>query len=214
MHHVISRRTYWRSGVVLDLDGNRALVRADTQSDRIYISIIGPEPTRRNALSAVRSTFRAIHGSISALEPKEQVPLPEDPDTLVDYEELLALERDRIDQLPKKLSDGTVRVFSVRQLLDGIAPPEAREREQRLIEEGVRQTSKGVPADRMVGGLGEASTSGGQTTTSAVKPGMPDWLKVAGVGALALGAVVLAATAPTWEARATMASVWCSLAHC
>ena len=49
-----------------------------TKSPRIYVSIVGPAATRRSALSAIRNEFRAIHGSISALEAREKVPLPED----------------------------------------------------------------------------------------------------------------------------------------
>lgn len=158
MHHCISKRTYWRSGVLLDIEGNKALVRADEKAPRIYVSIVGPEATRRSALSAIRNEFRAIHGSISALEAHEKVPLPEDPKILLDYEELFALERDGFEYIPRKLSDGTTRRVNVRQLLDGVTPPEVRADEPLLEESAFRR------ADSL------RSVRGGRTRQVPVEP--------------------------------------------
>ena len=51
------RLAYWRSGVVLDIEGNRARVKADTAAGRITVSILGREPGRHRALAVIRSNF-------------------------------------------------------------------------------------------------------------------------------------------------------------
>jgi hypothetical protein len=67
------------------------------------------------------------------------VPLPEDPATLLDYKNLLALERDDIHEMPCVLSDGTTRLVNIRQLLDGVTPPEVRADERRMDESPLRR---------------------------------------------------------------------------
>ena len=135
MHHDLTDKpTYWRSGVVLDIDGNKAFVRAHTEDRRIYVSVVGPEKTRRHAISVIRDRFKEIHATIPKIQAVQKVPLPDDPETLVDYDELLALERDGHTSLPRRLSDGTTRTVDVRQLLDGISQRETRAQEQRLSE--------------------------------------------------------------------------------
>ena len=39
------RLVYWRSGVVLDIDGSKARVKADSAAGRITVSILGREPS-------------------------------------------------------------------------------------------------------------------------------------------------------------------------
>ena len=111
---------YWRSGVVLEFDGCRALVRGDTDKGRVYIAVMGPENCRRAFLSVLRDEFRRIHGTIPNLKPKEMVPLRDDPDVVVPYEHLLTLEKQVIrDFIPP----GADRRYAVMELLDGIEDP-------------------------------------------------------------------------------------------
>ena len=79
MHHRLSPKpTYWRSGVVLEIDGNLSLVRADTQRGRIFVSVLGPKPSRPRALAAIRDAFAYIHSTIPKIGPEEKVPLNAD----------------------------------------------------------------------------------------------------------------------------------------
>lgn len=54
----------WRTGVLLKIGQNKALVKADIEARKITISINGLEHTRRDALSAIPYQLDQIHGSI------------------------------------------------------------------------------------------------------------------------------------------------------
>jgi internalin A len=50
MHHCISKRTYWRTGVILAFpEGNRAYIKADLADAKIFIRIDGNPNTRRHS---------------------------------------------------------------------------------------------------------------------------------------------------------------------
>ncbi len=134
MNHCISKRTYWRTGVILaNKEGNRASVKADLTDGKVFIRIDGNPNTRRAFLSAIRNTFDSIHDSISALEVDEQVPLPDNPKETVSYEHLLSLEkRGKTDY-----SDSD-RDYNIRELLDGI-----EDRRDRKQKDDVRDNFRG-----------------------------------------------------------------------
>jgi internalin A len=119
-HHLLTKNpTYWRSGVVLEIDGCRVLVRGDTRQARVFIQVQGGTGAeRRRALAVVRDHFQAIHAAIPRLEAKAQVPLPNDPQApCVDYEYLCRLEREGVDRM---LFPEASKPYSIRELLDGI----------------------------------------------------------------------------------------------
>jgi internalin A len=41
----------WRTGVILEFEGNKALVKADKEEKRVFISITGPSAGRRRLLA-------------------------------------------------------------------------------------------------------------------------------------------------------------------
>ncbi len=116
----------WRTGVVLrSNEGNRAQIVSDVEAAQIDIRITGADAGRRRFLSAIRYTFEQIHNSMSGIksEVKEYVPLPDHPDRLVDYAELLGLEEMGED----RYVDGVLRKrFDLQQLLDGYESPKER----------------------------------------------------------------------------------------
>ncbi|MFZ4730111.1 MAG: leucine-rich repeat protein, partial [Pseudanabaena sp.] len=114
MHHCISKRTYWRTGVILAFsEGNRAYIKADLADAKIFIRIDGNPSTRRSSLAAIRNTFESIHHSISALEVNERVPLPDNPKVTVSYNHLINLEqRGKTDYSP----EGSDRDYNIREL--------------------------------------------------------------------------------------------------
>lgn len=119
--HLTGKPTYWRSGVLLAIDGNRALVRGDTQVGRIYIAVFDETAGRRRALSVLRAVFEGIHRTIPGVGAKEMVTLPGDVGEAVKYEYLRALEAagERIYLAPDSLQP-----FEIRALLDGVEEPE------------------------------------------------------------------------------------------
>lgn len=129
MNHHIQDDLVWRSGVVLKIGENMALVKADAEDKTVSIAIDGLEHTRRDALSAIRYQLDEIHDSIKGLSPQKRVPIPNAPNAEPqDYDYLLQLERDNeLEVLPVK--DGTRLVkVNIRQLLSGVES-EARRKE-------------------------------------------------------------------------------------
>ena len=135
MQVYISKRTYWRSGVVLVSEDqrNRALVKADIEDKKIFIDVTGNQDSRRTFLEIIRSEFRKIHATIPKIEPKEKVPLPSSPKIVVDYKHLLKLETlGRETYFP----EGAFNEINVSQLLDGIEPKSYRI--ERIEQQGIR----------------------------------------------------------------------------
>lgn len=129
--HLGEQPTYWRSGVVLEIDGNKALVRADTQRARVYLGVFGPLNGRRRAMTALRSQLQAIHRTMPGIKAEAKVPLPRDPGVAESYDHLLLLEGEGIrDYIPT----GSRERYGVQELLDGIESRQERQQEtQRII---------------------------------------------------------------------------------
>jgi len=133
MHPYIHKSTYWRSGVMLEYEGNRALAKADREEKKIFIWVGGTERTRRTFLAIIRSQFDYIHQTISGIEVEEKVPLPNYPKIVVDYKHLLNLEAlGEASFIP----EGLTEKVDVKQLLDGVEPEQKRrERRENRIRE-------------------------------------------------------------------------------
>ncbi|HWW77087.1 MAG TPA: COR domain-containing protein, partial [Pyrinomonadaceae bacterium] len=132
-HILGDEKSLWRTGVILEFEGSRALVKADVQDKRVFVNVKGPAASRRRLLGLIRSDFEQIHRGIRNLNPQEMVPVPDEPDVLVSYEELLALEQQGFQTLPKVLN-GKVTQLDVSKLLNGVDLEGARRRERRVDE--------------------------------------------------------------------------------
>lgn len=118
--HVLSDDTpRWRTGVVLKLEDNLALVRADVQDKKIFINVKGPVAGRRRLLSIIRANFDRMHADLPKLQPAEIVPLPEQPGAHVPYKDLLAWEQNGMKNFPM-IVDGSVARIDVDALLNGV----------------------------------------------------------------------------------------------
>lgn len=116
-HPHIFQNTYWRTGVVLGYQDNKALVEADLEARKITISVIGNEHTRREFLAVIRSNFEHIHRTIPRIEAQAGVPIPNQPNIVADYQHLLTLEQMGEENfVPAGLSER----ISVSHLLDGV----------------------------------------------------------------------------------------------
>jgi len=104
-------------------EGCRALIKADREDKKIFISITGDVRRRREFLAIIRSQFDAIHASIAKLEAKGKVALPMRPDIVVDDEHLLNLEQLGIEDF---VPEGMREKVSVRDLLNGVESAESR----------------------------------------------------------------------------------------
>ena len=120
MNQKIKDHFVWRTGVVLKIGENTALVKADIEDRRITIAIEGVEHTRRDALSAIRYQLDEIHRSIKGLNPEKYIPVPGVSDaTPLEYETLLMMEREGIETTHVKSGRKLVAV-NISQMLNGV----------------------------------------------------------------------------------------------
>ena len=118
--HALSRNLpRWRTGVVLEFEGNRALVRADKADKKVFIWIDGPAAGRRRLLAIIRSDFDHIHSDIKKLEPTELVPVPGHPDVTVKHEDLLAFENSGVPNVQVNVG-GRIESMPVGKLLSSV----------------------------------------------------------------------------------------------
>ncbi|SEF28474.1 hypothetical protein/internalin A [Amycolatopsis pretoriensis] len=117
MNRLVSKGTVWRTGVVLRMDQNRALLKADREDSVLAILVGGPHKGRRGLLTAIRAELRAIEATIPGLTGSELVPVPGHGDVWVPYDHLLRLEEaGRASVIPEGLTDE----FSISVLLSGV----------------------------------------------------------------------------------------------
>lgn len=74
MNQYIFKQTYWRTGAVLSYqnDSNKALIKADIEDNKIYISVNGIPATRCEFLGIIRRDFEHIHSTIKGLKIEEK----------------------------------------------------------------------------------------------------------------------------------------------
>ncbi len=115
----------WRTGVILEFEGSRAIVKADVPDKKVFVSVSGPPGSRRNLLAVIRSDFESINSSFN-FEPKEMVPVPERLDLLVPYQKLRVLETEGIRKFHEVFGDRILEL-DVEELLNGVDIDGARD---------------------------------------------------------------------------------------
>ena len=119
--HSYIHQSIWRTGVMLKTDSNIALVKADLEDKKIYISITGEQSTRRGFLSIIQAEFKIIHESIAKIEVIAKVPVPEYPQTEpIALEMLLQAMREQRTTIPV-FSNGKIKDINVQELFNRIA---------------------------------------------------------------------------------------------
>jgi len=132
--HVLSEGLpRWRTGVILEFEGCRALVKADVQDKKVFISVSGPATARRRLLAIIRSDFDRIHRDIRNLQPQEMVPLPDHPEVAIPYQKLLVREQKGTRSFTEIVGDDEIEL-QVQELLNGVDLEGTRRRE-RTVEE-------------------------------------------------------------------------------
>jgi internalin A len=120
LHENISQKTYWRTGVVLQHECNKALVTADIEDKKIFVWVNGDTATRRELLAIIRKEFRHIHRTIKGLSAKARIPYKH---ITVDYKHLLFLES--IGQT-SYFPEGLKEIIQVQALLSGVDLPKTQ----------------------------------------------------------------------------------------
>jgi internalin A len=122
-HHLSEGEPRWRSGVILQFEDCRALVKADGVEKNVIISVAGENAeSRRRLLAVIRADLEGIHRDIKNLDPEERVPLPGLPDDIVLYEDLLVMEKEGQKDIYKVVGGKGTR-FKVADLLSGVDLP-------------------------------------------------------------------------------------------
>ena len=121
----------WRTGVVLEFESYRALVKADLGSKTVEVDIRGlPASGRRNLLAIIRFNFAEIHPS--NLKPMAMVPVPGHPEVAIPYDELRTRETTGRRKFDVVIGT-TVIDLDASTLLDGV-DTEAQARSRASVE--------------------------------------------------------------------------------
>jgi len=133
-HALSENKTRWRTGTIMEFEGCSALVKADPQDKKVFISVTGPSASRRRLLAVIRSDFERIHRDIRNLQPEEMVPVPMHLNVVVPYKKLQVMERRGVAKFAEVIDDDVVEL-DVEELLNGVdlervrkivSPPEER----------------------------------------------------------------------------------------
>lgn len=128
-HGLIEDELRWRTGVVLNFEEARALVKADVVDKKVFVHVTGKAEARRRLLGIIRSDFERIHRELK-FTPAELVPLHNHPEVAVTYEELLVWEQSKTATFPKVIGKQVVHV-DVQELLNGVDLAGTRRREDK-----------------------------------------------------------------------------------
>jgi internalin A len=109
----------WRSGVVLRLDRNEALVRSDLEEKRIVIDVYGDREGRRSLLAVIRSDLERIHSSFKGLTVQQMVPVPGDDALRIPYDDLTVWEAEGRESYALRVGQSVVDL-PVKSLLSGV----------------------------------------------------------------------------------------------
>jgi hypothetical protein len=125
MHKDIKQDLRWRTGVVLEDRKSKAaaVVKSDQREKKISFSVIGDQ--KRDYFAFLRKTIEQINDSFEKMPVTRWVPLPDEKDFAVEYEELLGHEKSGRDEI---FIGKLQKSYSVSQLLNGIEKPEVRKK--------------------------------------------------------------------------------------
>jgi internalin A len=124
MNKDIQERMSWRTGVILQEKSfsSIALVLADEKDKRIYVFVNGKQ--RRDYFSVIRKVLNDINSSFEKLGVTELVPLPDRPEVLLDYKELLGFE---LAQRNEIFVGRLGKAYDVQMLLNGLEKKPVRQ---------------------------------------------------------------------------------------
>ena len=119
-HSLSTGQPRWRSGVILRMWDNQALVYGHLSERRVRISVSGPKAGRERLLSLIRFDFEHVHKELSGLQVIEQL-VPEVANIAIEHKELLALEAAGEKEVVRYAGGQVVR-DSVTEMLNRVDP--------------------------------------------------------------------------------------------
>jgi len=114
----------WRGGVVLSMEGARALVRANTAEARVDVTVIGTEGGRNRLVKLIRNHFQHLHRDVQGLDSKELVEVEGRRGVYKNVRVLEADEREN-NETTVDAEDRSVKIDHTREL-NRISAPAAR----------------------------------------------------------------------------------------
>ena len=114
----------WRSGVVLEWAGCRALVRLNRTERRTEVAVIdGTADDRQSLFDLIRAHLTVLHGKVRVVE---EVEMEDHRDSWVRAGKLRLLEEKGTKEVEEETKDGELATVMVTETLDGIESPQAR----------------------------------------------------------------------------------------
>ncbi len=129
-HEMSAERTgwRWRSGVVLEWQGARALVRLNRIERRTEVAVIeGPIDEQQSLFDLIRAHLIVLHGKVRVFE---EVELDGHPDTWVPAVKLRRLEAKGTRETEEVTKEGDLATVHVTEELDGVESPQSRAAER------------------------------------------------------------------------------------
>ncbi len=128
--HVLSEGfPRWRTGAILKLESNTALVKADFEQKKIFVHIAGPVLGRRRLLAVIRSDFDRIHRNVRNLRPQEMIPVPGQVAVAVPYDDLALWEAEGRATYSVRIFDRIVDL-NVNAVLNGVDLEDSRRKRE------------------------------------------------------------------------------------
>jgi internalin A len=146
-HQMIYKTMRWRSGVVLTMDLNKALVRADEEDN--YISIKAQGSRASALLAIIKTDFDKIHATIPNLAVQERLVIrelqgekPTGVEVPVDYLHLIELDHQGVVEA---ILPGLRGKYNIRDILEGVESKTERARDLDIREERGRKSRENRP---------------------------------------------------------------------
>jgi internalin A len=121
----------WRNGVVLEMEGARALIRADPGAARVNVTICGDQDGSQRLAKLIRNHFSHIHADVRGLNPRELVEVDGHPGVFKSVATLMIDEQAR-SMTTVETQAGTVPINHTKEL-NRISAPAARDSRQRRL---------------------------------------------------------------------------------
>lgn len=131
-HHLIFKNQCWKSGVILEYEGRKALIKADSFRNIITIRVSGVGKLR-SFLSLIREKFESIHSTINQLNVNSKIPLDKSGEILIDYNDLVSCEDHNIQKyfIPKLGKEINVKLY-----LEGIEDRDYKGKFKNMVAKG------------------------------------------------------------------------------
>jgi internalin A len=116
---IVAENLYWRDGIILKSLDHQALIKSDQKEKTISLYITGSPATRTDFLKALREELAIIHATLPAFDVDEYVPLPDFPNVIVSYQQLLNSRAEGIDAIVPQGLRQKVSVHELLEIVDG-----------------------------------------------------------------------------------------------